>query len=173
MCPDRQILSALHDCEIPSPWQEKIQEHVAECEKCRDQINSYHEISRRLHHDPPGLKESQERVWQKITAREGMSTPVPLWKRRVSIPAPLMAAAVFAVIVGFTVFSIIPGKQAPSGNTPEVWTVQFENHDLEDLAELLKNRDSQVQVFIELPPSSPMGLQGEPQLLRAADYRKE
>jgi hypothetical protein len=84
-----------------------------------------------------------------------------------------MAAAVVAVILGMTLFNLIPARNTPSGNTPEVWTVQFENHDLEDLAELLKNRDSQVQVFIELPESSPMGLQGEPQLLRAADYRRD
>lgn len=173
MCPDRQILSALHDREIPSPWREKIQEHVGKCEKCRNQMISFDQVSQRLRHDPPGLEESQDRVWQKILARKGASDPIPLWKRRVSIPAPLMAAAVLAVILGLTVFNLIPEKTESSGNTPEVWTVQFENHNLEDLAALLKNRDSQVQVFIELPQSSPMGLQGEPQLLRAADYRRE
>ncbi len=173
MCPDRQILSALHDQEIPSPWRDKILDHVGGCEKCRNQLDSFGEVSRRLRHDPPGLKESQERVWRKLAARKENAAPLPLWKRRVSVPAPLMAAAVVAVILGLTVFNLIPDKKAPSGNTPEVWTVQFEDHNLEDLAELLKNRDSQVQVFIELPTSSPMGLQGEPQLLRAADYRRD
>ncbi|MBU1079772.1 MAG: zf-HC2 domain-containing protein, partial [Spirochaetes bacterium] len=34
MCPDRELLSAWADGEVPSPWRETIDRHVAACESC-------------------------------------------------------------------------------------------------------------------------------------------
>ncbi len=173
MCPDKQILSALHDGEIPEPWQSRIYQHLEGCEDCRNQVKAYQSLSYSLDGDTPDFRESQERVWTRIALAQDHSAPsVPLWRRRVSVPAPLLAAAAVVVFLGVGFFVGISRNASPQAVSPEVWTVEFENHELEELAELLKSRDDQVQVFIELPDASLIGTNGEPQLIRAADYRR-
>lgn len=173
MCPDKQILSALHDGEIPEPWQSRIKVHLEECENCRNQYKAFQHLSYALEGDPPDLEASQERVWTRLAFTQGRrNQPIPIWRRRVAVPAPLLAAAAVVIVLGVGFFVGIGRNASPEAVTPEVWTVQFENHDLEELAELLKSRDDQVQVFIELPDASLIGSQGEPQLIRAADYRR-
>jgi thioredoxin-related protein len=45
MCPDPQLLSIYLDGELPSPWKEKMQEHFAQCPRCREK----YENLKRLH----------------------------------------------------------------------------------------------------------------------------
>ncbi|GHU05470.1 hypothetical protein FACS1894147_11680 [Spirochaetia bacterium] len=48
MCPDRQILSLYHDDELPSPWKEKLESHVASCPACAARLAQYRDLSRVL-----------------------------------------------------------------------------------------------------------------------------
>lgn len=175
MCPDKQILSALYDGEIPEPWEGRIKEHLTECSKCSDQIAAYNKLSYVMDEDNPDFSESHERVWTKLALSKDTQV-IPIWRRRISVPAPLLAAAAVVVFLGAGFFVGINRNAAPDTVSPEVWTVQFDEHELEELAELLKSRDDQVQVFIELPANStfinPDQAPQEPQLLRAADYRR-
>jgi hypothetical protein len=117
MCPDRQILSLYLDGELPSPWKEKLEGHLASCPGCRARIESWKRLSEELRlEDEPDRK---ERVWERIIgssavaangvgdAARGEGAPpraVPafararslvmtdLWRRRVSLPLPAAAA---------------------------------------------------------------------------------
>ena len=41
ICPDKNLYSAYVDGEVPSPWKEKLEEHLASCENCRAVVSRY------------------------------------------------------------------------------------------------------------------------------------
>jgi anti-sigma factor RsiW len=44
MCPDPQILSIYMDGELPSPWKEKMEAHLAECSECSEKFKNFTRI---------------------------------------------------------------------------------------------------------------------------------
>ena len=48
MCPDRDLVSAYTDGEVPSPWRERLEEHIASCRDCADLAASYADLSASL-----------------------------------------------------------------------------------------------------------------------------
>lgn len=180
MCPDDQILSAYYDGEVPAPWDGKIEEHLNQCSDCRQKIEMFNSITLNLKNPESVLNRemarSLDRVYNRIQ-EDSLRYHPHLWQRKVRIPVPfLAAAAAIALFFGIGYFtgrgqvetqSAIPVAQ----ETADILTVQLDEGDMTDLAEFLKNRDEQVQVFIELPPASFIGAGDEPQLIRAADYR--
>ncbi len=182
MCPDDQILSAFYDGEVPEPWNTKISEHVRSCPECGRRIEKYDTLSSGLKSEPDGFDRmaefSQERIYRNLISSNGR-VQAHLWQKNISVPLPFIAAA--AAVILFFGIGYFTGR-AGLGNSPEplplaredsseVLTVQLDDGDMTDLAELLRNRDEQVQVFIELPPASFFDAGEEPQLIRAADYR--
>ncbi|MGI5066412.1 anti-sigma factor family protein [Treponema putidum] len=47
-CPDKDLYSVYVDGELESSWKEKIEEHLASCEKCKRVVDSYRTISLKL-----------------------------------------------------------------------------------------------------------------------------
>lgn len=47
-CPDKDLYSAYVDGELESPWKEKIEAHLASCEKCSVIVDSYKKMSLKL-----------------------------------------------------------------------------------------------------------------------------
>ena len=47
-CPDKDLYSAYVDGELQSPWKEKIEAHLASCEKCSVIVDSYKKMSLKL-----------------------------------------------------------------------------------------------------------------------------
>jgi len=120
MCPDPQLLSVYFDGELPSPWKEKMESHLAQCPGCRHRLEGYRLLS-------GGGREKaaeaavRERVWKKFAEKTGMDAPgaenistessVPsgphnhsypirrgFWGRRVSLPLPAAAAVALLII---------------------------------------------------------------------------
>ena len=52
MCPDRDLISAFVDGEVPSPWRERIEEHLASCGDCASLASGYAALGERLRADP-------------------------------------------------------------------------------------------------------------------------
>ena len=48
MCPDETLLTAFVDNEVPSPWKERIELHLEQCEQCRTRVETYRELRVRL-----------------------------------------------------------------------------------------------------------------------------
>jgi len=123
MCPDPQLLSVYYDGELPSPWKEKMEGHLADCPECRHTLETYGIF--RSGKDSPGASlpaaetAACERVWNKIsgktdieadpekTAGQSISpfhypqkySQTGFWRRSVSIPLPAAAAAALFIIV--------------------------------------------------------------------------
>jgi anti-sigma factor RsiW len=132
MCPDRQILSVYLDGELPSPWKEKLETHLAACPACREKLGTYRLISRRMEARGVAAQrelvtgeaeaalsavdqaagEARERVWLNITSSTNTGKriiPFPgagvsgIWRRKISIPFPAAAAMAAAVAAAFVV----------------------------------------------------------------------
>jgi hypothetical protein len=124
MCPDRQILSVYLDGELPSPWKEKMEHHLASCPLCRKTVETWKRLSgeMRMEEDPAAGARVWERIRRRIEDAEGTGrflagegravislpadsySPAPgnLWRRRVILPFPAaaaMAAAAAAMVL--------------------------------------------------------------------------
>jgi len=101
MCPDRELLSAYFDGEVPSPWRERIAEHLASCADCAAVVAGYEELARELKADAAAgeaqaLARGRARLEGLLAApalpSAASSVPSP-WKRSVRLPLPAAAAA--------------------------------------------------------------------------------
>jgi hypothetical protein len=195
MCPDRQILSLYLDGELPSPWKEKMEAHLASCPGCRGLVESWRGISRdlRLEDDP----DRGERVWERLKVRiDAAGAPgrgpagtrilrLPeLCRRRVSLPLPAAAAlgaAAAAFVFILSSMWLRPSRQnaAPSASpfaSLETAGIDMELRDIPSvvdgtgLLQYLESSDSSEIVIIRLPESRSFRSAGEPKIIRAADY---
>lgn len=181
MCPDKEILSAYLDGEIPSPWNEKISEHLTVCGDCALHLKELEAVSYRVKASDTlsesDIQSGKERIFMEIlSSRGGERRYNRFWHRQVAVPLPLLAAAA-VILVLFMGLGLFPGGEGETAVLAEnsgidYLKVKLTDDKLDNLAELLKNRDAQVQVFIELPPVSRFDTGMEPQFIKAADYQR-
>ena len=184
LCPESQLLSVYYDGELPSPWKEKLESHLADCPDCKQRLESYRRVSQEVTRpNAAALDEARERVWQRLelsTAKADSfrrSFPPSLWRRRISVPLP---AAVAAVALLALTFFWVRSRPATSGipamtlaaeaniDTPEVIPVS----DMESVLQYLNSRDSGEMVIIRLPESRNFQSYSEPAMIRAVDYQR-
>jgi len=194
MCYDEQIISAYVDGELEGPLSTEVKKHIESCRRCRSLAAEFSAISEVFtavrSADSIDSDQRKARVWQGIRRQTNRETVQNFWHRRVQIPLPLaagvviaVAALVFTLIVNpfssnhrgtptaleqdkamDTTIPAVPSDFTSPGNTiPE----------LEQLVRFLSDQGAAIEVKIELPSSSKIQVSGEPQLLRAADLRRD
>ena len=230
LCPDRQLLSVYFDGEMPSPWKEKMESHIAGCPQCARQLEFYRRVSSAAAEDVSAgeaMEAAKERVWHKLEQRigiaagtggvqeeffttedccppdslefhggkEGFRTKTPcssvysvvnfsvrgraVWRRRISIPLPAVAAAIVLFIaLAFVVVLRITKSAESSGMTiasetefdaPDIVPVS----DMENVLQYLSSRDNGEIIIVRLPESRNFVNYGEPAIIRAADYSRQ
>jgi hypothetical protein len=180
MCPDHQILSVYMDGELPSPWKEKMEHHLALCARCRKKLEAYQGMSRLLDRTGDGdgaLKGAKERVWIKLQDRpEWNFSPRPgIWRRSVAVPFPaaVAAAALLFITLGalaFRQFFFTPpaqdGMAAGVGlDLPGMIPVS----DMSGVLQYLGSQDPGDIVILRLPESRNFMSSGEPRIIKAAE----
>jgi len=194
MCPDRQILSLYVDDELPSPWKEKFETHLAVCSECRKRLESYGALRQTLLEDRSEVPEDiKYRVWNRIIGIEQEKT-IPfrlmnpaLWRRSVSLPVPVAAAAVIvimmAAVVMFRDFQA-PGVQRMQdsgyaginagliGGIGQDARDVVPMSDMNDVLNYLSSQDTADFVIIRLPETRKFSSAGGPALINAADYSR-
>jgi hypothetical protein len=180
-CPDCQWLSVYFDGEMPSPWKEKMEAHIAGCPQCARHLEAYKSVSLAFTGEgKPGTESVRERIWQKLEERAAYH---PLrsrvvWRRRISVPLPAAAAAVvlFLVLALLAVLRITDAAE-PSGitfaseaelDTPGIIPVS----NMEDVLQYLGGRDNGDIIILHLPESRSFVNYGEPAMIKAADYSR-
>ena len=196
MCPDRQIICLYYDKELPSPWKEKFESHLASCHECQKILSDYNGISGFMREDemsPLGRKieAASERVWTNLHAVEGRRSFKKdrnfIWNRTVSLPLPALAAAAVALIV---LFIGITGSVLNSGQNnieqlrqSDIMTLVSDQmqmdminsaniQDINEIFELLNNQEPGNIVIIPLPDNRRFYPSGEPVLINATDYSR-
>lgn len=106
-CPDHELFSAYCDGEVPSPWKEKLERHIAECPECKRLTDRYVSIGARLKEGSPEISgESMESSYARLMARRAESgsrstaSDAGEWFRSsVRVPLPALAAMFLAAVI--------------------------------------------------------------------------
>lgn len=177
MCPEDSILSAYFDGELNTHWETKISAHVTGCESCRSKLDEFGSVSRALKKLPsPAVKQKMHSSWQHIINRCSWDGGVSVWTRRLQIPTFLVAAAAvcFLLISAGLAYKLISnGRQLPveANYTAELNGIDFQA--IDEVMKFLNAKESGVVITFTLPVDPEFTISfGEPQLLRAADYRR-
>jgi anti-sigma factor RsiW len=176
MCPDREILSAYFDGELGPQWERKVRAHLAQCEACRIRLDEFRSLRQTLRTGSIVVPdEAPQRVWNRIQAERVAIPRLGLWKRKIVLPAPVFAGAMglFALLlIGSVLFTMgyVDRALARNGEV-EVKPMAIQVETVEDLIRYLESQNAYVEVNLQIPEGSNFYIFGEPQFLRAADYR--
>jgi hypothetical protein len=176
MCPDPHMLSLYYDGELPSPWKEKLEAHLAVCSPCRDRLEQFRLLSETLETSP--VPQAAERVWQRLNSPAvpvWARSPERVWNRSITVPLPAAAAlAAAALILAFGAFFVRSPRPASPADSALVYSALDMQtivpvSDLNGVLQYLAD-DSPDIVIIRLPESRSFMSSGEPAIIRAADY---
>ncbi len=192
MCYDKITLSAFSDGELEIGKRREIETHLQICERCSSIVADYQRLHEIL--SVPQAEQNAEfavreaNSWSRLQTRlrrEKAGAGVPLWRRRIMVPLPLAAGMLFTVGILIAALIITPGVLLPDDTaaviaqqtSPETNAVYAEGDhslaELEKLVQFLSAQGAAIEVRIELPSASRFEVIGEPQLIKAADYRKD
>ena len=183
-CPDHQLLSVYYDGEMPSPWKEKMENHIAGCSDCAKRLETYRHISRETAVEEAPVDEARARVWQRLeksaAGREHTAFPAARnrslwWRRKISVPVPAAVAA--AVLLAVLTFAWIQTPGGPEealfmslASEAEVYTPgTILDWDMENVLQFL-SQDMVEMMVIRLPETRNFVNFGEPVMINAADY---
>jgi len=192
MCPDQQLFSIYVDNEVPSPWKEKLESHLAECPVCREKYENFRQLRELFKKDTDAeqltelAETAKDRIWQKLAARRRYRPSTGLWHRKISIPLPAAAAA--AVIITLMAGMWIRGVQLQNNNyaiasqqaapfdyslfsfaVEDGLPVLMPDTDLSAILQYLAS-DGTDTINFALPENRNFSRTGEPGIIRAADY---
>ena len=100
-----------------------------------------------------------------------------LWKKRLNLPLPAVAAAACLIIVISVFFSINLANSGSSiaevEKTPMIAETGItQDDDLTTIIKLMENQDFNNEMFIQLPDDSRFSISGEPMLIKASDLNR-
>lgn len=191
MCPDASLLSAWVDGEVPSPWRERIEEHLASCPACSARVAAYRGLAGSLAEGARGGLDEAAAV-ARVGARLGaaldrpLAPPLPsrklelpkgfpprpaLWSRSVSLPLPAAAAAALAIVflAGIAASSLFRPARAPVQTlaAAEIKPAKTQPESMEALISYLRSQDAQVSLTIQLPSGATFDGSGKPLVVKA------
>jgi anti-sigma factor RsiW len=190
MCPDRDLISAYIDGEVPSPWRERLEEHIAACSDCAALAASYSALGERLR-APTGAAESAalargrerldalladipEPAFRQRAVGTDLKRPSSwaAWRRSITLPLPLAAAAALIVILlggATTMLALKPDKGTPiqAVASGELAPQLAQPASMDELLRYLNSSDGQVTLTINLPTGTTFGSAGKPVIMRS------
>lgn len=118
-CELTEKVSALLDDELDEQEAESVRQHLSACETCRQAEQEFLLLRRELKSyagaDSQTVAERQQRTLRRIIGYER----VPLWRRRIALPAPALALLLLALISlsGWLVTALWQKRFAPEVET--------------------------------------------------------
>jgi predicted anti-sigma-YlaC factor YlaD len=183
MCPDREILSAFFDGEIPSQWAREVEAHVAVCERCRALLAAMESTRRSLAHgDEAEWRVPMERVRRRILAHAPSRSRqrVGAWRRQVSLPLPVaVLAAALLLTFGISLATLamrqnmgyIRVTRAPAGGTEYQFAVPYDK--VEALLKSMGGADASIESVMTIPKSVKLVPVGEPRMGKAGEFLRK
>ena len=176
MRPDRVLLSAYLDGEVPEPFRTDIESFIQSDPVCRDQYEELRQLRTVLHRrDIPNLERLMEESLAAIHRRVAVNPGSRSFRRRqIQIPvAALAAAALVVVALGALLFwSFLPTKPATvpdylaQGKNVDV-TIRVDDTDIEQVLQWLADKEMLGEINIQLPEQQ-WQIVGDPVLLKPA-----
>lgn len=180
MCPDRDLVSAYVDGEVPNPWKKRLEEHFTSCPKCAALAARYRELGQALCaelSDAAALVAVQERNRVRLDSllasipesavrgrrrAPSLRGEVPWVKGRIiSLPISLAAAAaILVLLLGGTTAALALRMNAKgsavqaavaSGVIALPAQAQARPASMDELLRYLDSSDGQITLTINLP----------------------
>lgn len=191
MCYDDKTISAYVDGELEEPLHTQVKDHIEGCGRCRKVVAEYSALQElftatRSQTSETALdtRQRKARVWQEIQHHTRRDRVQDFWHRRVPVPMPLAAGvlvAMIALVLTLVFYPLPTGQQSvplalQDDTIPEVpseyVSPAHSMPEIEQLVRFLSDQGAAIEVKIQLPSTSKIQVSGEPQLLRAAEYRR-
>jgi anti-sigma factor RsiW len=187
MCPDRDLVSAYVDGEVPSPWRERLEEHLRSCPECAALAARYAGLGERLRSElPAGGAEALARGGERLDAllASALSSPAPLprraliaggpWRRSVRLPLPLAAAAAILVLLLGGSTAVLALRQGKASDIRTLASAQIappaiaasQPASMEELLQYLNAQGGEATITIKLPTETTFGTAGNPVIMR-------
>lgn len=180
MCPDRELLSAWADGEVPSPWRETIDRHVAACESCARAAASIGAARELCARDASVIDASAAAAKARVEERFGFALarastrPRPFLSRRFAVPLPAAAAAALAIAALGLALADSGRRNAElrlaMRRAYEATPVAASGMGIESVIDYISRQNAAVNINITLPAEAFGGQAGEPLIVREADY---
>ena len=158
MCPDRELLSAWLDGEVPSPWRER---HVLGCAACAGAVESMNRARKLFSSEIESFGASAEASKVRVAGRIAPVLPhhpVRLYAfsgRRLSVPAPLAAAAAVAIVALGIALAASGHRNADLRlairRSAEATSVATSGMGIESVIDFISRQNSAVNINITLP----------------------
>ena len=182
MCPDREILSAYFDDEIPAPWKREMAAHVASCQRCRTLLAGLESTRRALARgDEQAWRAPMERVRRGILMHTPLVRPrVSAWRRQVSLPLPIAVLAAALLLTFGISLAVLAMRQnmgyirvtkAPAGGTEYQFAVPYDK--VEALLKSMGGADANIESVMTIPKSVKLVPVGEPRMGRAREFLRK
>ena len=177
MCPDDEVLSAYLDNELPDDTAGSVEQQIAEDEEVSRRLSEFRAARRALLSAPePDFEAAQARVWERIQSVKQDIPEPSVFRRRVTIPMPIAAAAAFVILISgflFSYFALATGVLAPPdmvrGQDSGVTVRMEDREDISNLLQALNSRETVRQVTIDMPEDRRFNYRGEAQLIKATE----
>ena len=193
MCPEPQLLSIYMDGELPSPWKEKMESHLAECSGCREKFAEFKRpfektaLPEYVSSEQEMMEATKDRVWQNLQTVVSQENIRPvrhfqsgagILRRRVSIPLPAAAAA--AIVIAVLAALWMSGGQSrridPASHTNMILASEEDLPgiipvDMNGVLQYLSSEGTDI-IILRLPESRNFISSGEPAIINAADYTR-
>jgi predicted anti-sigma-YlaC factor YlaD len=182
MCPDREILSAYFDGEIPARWGREIAAHVATCSTCHARLSEMRDTrSLMMGEDVQAWRAPMERVRRRILAHVPVERQrISPWRRQVALPLPVAALAAallltfgitLAILATRTNMGYIRVTKAPAGGTEYQFAVPYDK--VEALLKSMGGADANIESVMTIPKSVKLIPVGEPRMGKANEFPRK
>jgi hypothetical protein len=173
MCPDKETLSAFIDNELDGNLKKIVENHINSCKKCSASVESFNFLRTLLYDELPlsQIKDAEEKVWHEIepVVRWPKPKKVSIWNMKISIPVPVMAAALVVFVSAvISLYSISFNRINNNYSEPRF--------SLSDSITFYKEEDFSlfqaqvIDVDLTLPESTVFVISGTPSLIREVDF---
>ncbi|HSV56134.1 MAG TPA: zf-HC2 domain-containing protein [Magnetospirillaceae bacterium] len=174
MCPERQILSAFVDGEVPSPWAEALRRHVDSCEGCSSAVGSYRAVTEGLTGGTsPDPEAARDAVWTRLQRSSRERRPYPIWKTRFMVPLPVAVAAVLTVVILSTLVGAFRRENEALRKVvfaaSEIRPPAVQASAMDFALGFLESQVSSITVTVQLPPGTGFQSLGKPVFMKASD----
>jgi anti-sigma factor RsiW len=176
-------ISAYLDGELPADAARELERKLETDITAREELERLRGLKTTMHDaETPDFESSQRRVWMSLESRLGLGVRLPVWRRRVSVPLPAVAAAAVAVfaLAGLLLWFAGPAltgagdiETAGAPATDAEVRIAVGGADGEELLGWLEEQGLTGDVSVQLPETARFEIMGEPQLMRAAEHRSK
>ena len=168
MCPERTLLSPYVDGELDLRKAQRVEAHVAGCDRCRQRLRAYQRVSHALlESQEPDVHAAGDRVWRRLDlVLQDARRRASFWTRGVQVTAPV-AVAVMVVVTLLITSVALWARLDDTGS--ELANLDATGVSRADGAAGLEQWPTQGAIVIQLP-AEPQFLQfGAPAILREAE----